>query len=235
MERTVVRPLQAKAAPKRRGKIEVAPPKKAEMVQIKPPNFKTAIIYIRGVSPYVQHAFSEKMRKQYKARQESGSQANSKKNREPKDFERLYQEAMHKSRDGWIGIPAPSFRNASISACRLVGFKMTLAKLSLFVIPDGFDAVHGTPLVRIIGTPRQHEAIVRNETGVIDYRVRPMWDEWSAKVKIRWDADQFSASDIVNLMSRVGAQVGIGEGRADSPNSNGQGWGHFEVVGGAQQ
>ena len=43
------------------------------------------------------------------------------------------------------------------------------------------------------------------------------------------DADQFSLTDITNLLSRVGAQVGIGEGRPDSKSSAGMGWGMFRL------
>ncbi len=136
---------------------------------------------------------------------------------------------MHISQKGWRGIPASCFRQACISACRLVGFKMTLAKLALFVEADGIDADEGTPLVRIHGEPRMHEAHVRNATGVVDLRVRPMWEEWYADVLIRWDGDLFTATDVLNLMSRVGQQVGIGEGRPDSKQSSGQGWGLFKV------
>jgi hypothetical protein len=57
-----------------------------------------------------------------------------------------------------------------------------------------------------------------------------MWHEWHAYVTARWDADQFGVNDIVNLLTRAGQQVGIGEGRADSSNSNGVGWGFFTVV-----
>jgi hypothetical protein len=35
--------------------------------------------------------------------------------------------------------------------------------------------------------------------------------------------------DIVNLLARMGEQVGIGEGRADSRNSAGLGFGAFKV------
>lgn len=41
----------------------------------------------------------------------------------------------------------------------------------------------------------------------------------------------FSHNDIVNLMMRVGQQVGIGEGRPDSKNSAGMGWGLFDIQG----
>jgi hypothetical protein len=46
---------------------------------------------------------------------------------------------------------------------------------------------------------------------------------------LRWDADQFSVNDVMNLLSRAGVQVGIGEGRPFSKNSNGMGWGTWEV------
>lgn len=198
-------------------------------VVIEPPKFERAEITIVGVAPYVQHKFSQKARQQIEAKQRAGSQANKNRKREARDFEAGYEQAKHVSREGWIGIPAPAFRNAMISSCRIVGFKMTLAKLSIFIEADGFDKDDGTPLVKIVGEPRIHEALVRNETGVVDIRWRPMWEEWSAKVRVRWDASQFSAQDIVNLFARAGLQVGIGEGRPDSPNSNGLGWGLWEV------
>jgi hypothetical protein len=40
----------------------------------------------------------------------------------------------------------------------------------------------------------------------------------------------FTANDVVNLIARVGLQVGIGEGRPDSKESAGLGYGLFEVV-----
>jgi hypothetical protein len=55
---------------------------------------------------------------------------------------------------------------------------MTLAKLSLFIEADGLDVIDGTPLVRIIaGEPERTDMHVRNATGVVDIRTRPMWRE----------------------------------------------------------
>jgi len=48
---------------------------------------------------------------------------------------------------------------------------------------------------------------------------------------IEFDLDMFSTSDIANLLSRVGRQVGIGAGRPFSKTSCGQDWGRFEVKG----
>lgn len=201
-----------------------------EQIRITPPRLRNAHIEIVGISPYVQHAFSEKQRKAMESTQRAGQQAKGRKVREAKDFEEVYEAAKHRSKEGWCGIPAPAFRNAMISACRLIGFKMTHAKLSVWCEADGIDAKDGTPLVRIIGEPRIHEATVRNATGVADIRWRPMWEEWSAIVHVCWDEDQFAAVDVMNLMLRAGLQVGIGEGRPDSPKSNGLGWGRFKVA-----
>jgi hypothetical protein len=209
-----------------------APKTPAEKVAITAPNFQQASLRIRGTVPYVQHAFSQKALQTMMETQMSGSTSRKGKLRQPKNFQEVYKNATHFSDDGWIGIPAAAIRNAMISACRVVGFKMTLAKLSLFVVPNGFDKLSRDPLIKITkGKPYEHFGAARNSNGSTDVRCRPMWDPgWEAIVTIKWDADQFSATDIVNLLSRVGAQVGLGEGRADSRNSAGMGWGHFEVV-----
>lgn len=196
-------------------------------VLIKAPNFKTAEFKVVGTAPLVMNKFSRKAREQMKAAQEAGSQAKKGRRRDAKDFDACYEGAFHKSRDGWTGIPASAFRAAMISACRLVGFKMTISKLALFIEADGFDVDEGTPLVKLEGKPRPLEMCVRNETGVVDIRIRPMFESWSCKVKVRWDADIFSETDVANLLMRAGMQVGILEGRPDSKGSAGMGWGLF--------
>lgn len=199
-------------------------------VEISAPKFEIVELPIRGTAPLVMNKFSNKAIQQIIATQEGGSQSLGKKKREPKDFEAAYRGAMHISREGWHGIPAGAFRNAAISACRTVGYKMTHAKLAFFVLADGYEADDGTPLVRIVGEPKKHVGPARNDNGSIDIRARPMWDEWTAVVRIRFDADMFSATDVANLIMRIGMQVGLCEGRPDSKNSGGVGWGTFELV-----
>jgi hypothetical protein len=116
-----------------------------------------------------------------------------------------------------------------ISACRIVGFKMTQAKMAVFIEADDIDAGDGTPLVFINGKPESVMHHVRNATGVADLRVRAMWREWSALVRVRFDADLFTVTDVTNLLARAGVQVGIGEGRPDSKSSSGMGWGLFAI------
>lgn len=206
---------------------------KAEKVEITAPKFQTVLVKIRGTSPYVQHRFGQKAFERMRQQQAEGQTAKIKKaKRKPKDFEAYYRDAMHISTEGWIGISAAAFRNAMISACRVAGYVMKTGKLVLFVDPDGFDKVDGTPLVKITkGTPRKHEMPLPNDNGKMDIRVRPMWAPgWECQLKIRFDADQISLNSVLNLLMRAGLQVGVGEGRHDSKKANGLGWGCFEIV-----
>ena len=207
-----------------------APTETMKSLEIKAPRFEIIELRIEGTAPLVQHKFSAKARNQIIETQKAGSQAKGKRVREPKDFDAVYQGAMHIAKEGWIGIPAGAFRNAMISACRTVGYKMTHAKLAAFVLADGYEEDDGTPLIRIHGEPKRHTTYARNDNGSVDIRVRPMWETWHCIVRVRYDRDMFSAEDVVNLMMRVGCQVGIGEGRPDSKNSAGMGWGLFEIA-----
>lgn len=209
--------------------MNVQAPIKPTALTIPPLNMQHAAIRIVGTAPYMQARFSEKARQAMEAKHRAGSTARKGTKRDARDFEADYRGAMHLDGEGRAGIPASAFRAALISACRLVGFKMTVAKLSVFVEADTLDAVDGTPLVLIEGTPEQNVMHTRNATGVVDLRVRPMWRQWAAGLLIRWDADQFTITDVANLLDRAGAQVGIGEGRPDSKQSTGLGFGTFAI------
>lgn len=210
--------------------LKMVPPPKEEVV-ITAPRLRTAIFKCVGTAPYMQARFTEKSIGKMKATHEAGTQSRGKKVREARSFEADCEAAKHVSTEGWVGVPAGAFRTAMIDVCRLVGFKMTLAKLSVFVEPDGFDKVDGTPLIKIQGTPEMNISGVRNANGNLDLRSRPMWRKWNIDVRVRWDLDQFSLSDVTNLLSRVGLQCGIGEGRPNSRMSTGIGFGTFEING----
>jgi len=203
----------------------------APILTISEPNMHEVAIRICGETEYCQNRFSIKAREIMRQRQAEGSTAKKGRKRDPKNFEACFEEAQYRLPDGW-GIPAGAFRNALVSACRLCGFAMTVSKLAVYIIADGKDTLDGTPLVRITkGKPVCREHPVRNESGVADIRARPFWEEgWEAVVRIRYDADVFTDTDVINLLMRVGCQVGIGEGRPDSKKSTGMGWGLFRVV-----
>jgi hypothetical protein len=197
---------------------------------IPPPNMQEALITVKSKAPLVMNKFSQKAREEYRQQQEAGSKSKNKTKKEPKDFNAIYEGAIHyDSKREWIGIPAPAFRNAMIDACRTAGFVMTKAKMTIFVEEDGYGE-DGTPLVMITeGAPKHVEHIVRNATGVIDIRARAMWEHWEAELHLKWDGDQFGYEDVCNLLMRAGLQVGLLEGRPFSKNSAGMGWGTFKL------
>lgn len=199
-------------------------------VSIKAPNFEHAKFHIVGTAPLVIHRFSTKTKNMLLNKQIEGKSASSKKDRQAVNTDDIFNEARYISKEGWDGFNASSIRKAMIDSCRLVGFKMVLAKLSVFVLADGVDATEPQiPLIRIYGDPVKQEDMARVQTGQPYITVRPAYHDWSADVTVRYDADQFSRQDLANLMMRVGMQVGIGEGRPSSKNSAGMGWGLFEI------
>jgi hypothetical protein len=201
-------------------------------VTITPPNLQTAAFRIRGTAPYVQNKFSKREIDLIKAKQEAGSTSTKVKKRAPKEFQRAFEEATHRGPNGEYGIPATAFRCAMIDACRMAQFKMTMAKPSVFVLADCADVDDYTPMVLITkGKPKYFEATVRPQLGKMDIRVRPLWEPgWEATVRIQYDADQFTLTDVANLLHRAGLQIGVGEGRAFSKISNGCGWGFFTLI-----
>jgi len=203
-------------------------------VEITAPKMETVELHIKGTSPFVQNKFSQKAKNEIHEKQAEGLRGKKSGKKEAKDFEQCFINATYKTDDGHCGIPSASFRNAMISACRLIAdsIPMTRAKMAFWVEPDGFDAEDLTPLTYFTrGEPEYYEAAVRLATGVCDLRARPMWKPgWEMTVRVTFDAEMLSGRDIANLLMRAGMQVGVGEGRNDSKKSCGMGFGSFVIV-----
>lgn len=200
------------------------------LVIVEAPNMKVATCRITGTEPLMVHRFANKAQ-MIETHKEGSKKAGGKREKPPRDFEADYEGARYRDVDkGWDGFNAAGIRNALISACRIVGIKMTQMKLSVFIEADGYDE-DGTPLVRIYGKPVMDVREVRNSDLSMDLRARPRWDKWHANLRIRYDADMIAFADLTNLLMRAGQQVGICEGRPDSKKSAGIGYGLFDVVG----
>jgi hypothetical protein len=197
-------------------------------INVRPLNLETIKLSITGVGPYVSNRFGQKAQADMQAGMEAGDTEKKGKKRPPKDFKVGYEESLYTSTEGWYGINAAAFRNAAIDACRTVGYKMNYAKLALWVEPDGWGS-DLTPLVQINGDPEMIISTVSNANGSTDLRSRGMFKKWSADVTMTFDADMFTREDVVNLMNRVGLQVGVGAGRPYSKKSAGMGWGRFTI------
>lgn len=207
-----------------------------DSVTINAPNMLIVSVPIRGTVNYVSNNFGEEARQQMQEDQALGSvdkpaRGGKRGPKEPKDFKKGYEQSMHRSTEGWYGIPVIAFRSALVRAAQLCGVEMTRAKMCVFVVADGFDS-DGKGLVQIRkGTPEQFIAPVRNSGGKVDLRSRGRFAPgWESTVTLKYDADFMSQASVINLLSRAGSQVGIGAGRPFSTMSVGQGWGEFEIV-----
>lgn len=205
---------------------------KAEGVQsitIAPPKIGEVELLIEGTSPLVIARFSKKMEMMDKMAEGKTARKSA---RTARDYAQEMEDAKHiATPGGWEGIHAAGLRKACIDACRLADYKMTMAKLALHVMADGLNQ-DGEPIIRIYGAAEMCTARTRNSgaSASTDIRSRPMYREWSCRVRYQYDADIFTAADVANLLSRVGLQCGIGEGRASSKMSAGCGWGFFRIV-----
>jgi hypothetical protein len=203
----------------------MAMPRKAKAIEeqtVEVPELKIHYITMRivGNSPLCLHAWSEKSKRMI---QESQAQkpTQGKKNREPRDPEADFRGAMYLCDDGRPGIPARLFKAAGVAAANDVGQAKTVTKRAFFVMGN---------ILPIDGPePRMDESFVRLESGVADIRYRPIWDEWTVTITIRYNAGIMTAAHIVNLMRTAGFGCGVGEGRPNSPKGVGMDWGTFDV------
>lgn len=205
-----------------------------EAVVLRPLNEKTVKVTIRGTTPYVQNRFSERAIAEMEAAMLAGDmeRSNKKKVRPPRDFEQDFQQSIHFAADGSFGFPANGLKRALVAACRLTGFHMSRAKQLIFIHADGYEE-DGTPLIKIKGVPTMIRNVVRLPSGAPNIAVRAMFQPgWNANLRIVFDADLMTATDLVNLIHRAGKQVGIGSGRtaASTGDGVGMGWGMFEVI-----
>jgi len=216
-----------------KGKAKAGKKESEKAGTITKPRIETAVFLITGTGSLVINKFSQKAKEMMMKKQAEGGQGTKRGGtREKKDFQALFEGARHRLSDGGDGIPVMAFKNALVRACSIVNFKMTHAKMGLWVDGDGLDVDEGGPLVRIISKkqPVRLDMAVRNDSGVADIRSRPQWREWAAKIRIKFDADMFTVTDVANLLMRAGLQVGVCEGRPSSKNSCGMGWGTFELA-----
>ena len=141
---------------------------------VEAPNMQYLQVRIRGTSPLVRNKFSHKQRQKMMDDMATPKALRKGKDaRPPRDFDQDFIQAQHVSTEGWHGLPAPAFRAGMIDACRAADIVMTRTKMAVFVEQDGIDKDDGTPLVRLIAAaPERHEALVRNDSGVADIRVR---------------------------------------------------------------
>lgn len=190
-------------------------------------------IPIIGTAPLVVSKFSEKSKNQMREAQQG-----QKRLRKQRDPESDFAGARHRINveEGWDGFPATGVKGAIVGGARFFNDKklnMTLLKQSIFVIGEGEDML--IPIQAVDGKtygidiePRMHEGMVRNATGVADFRFRPMYNPWSMNLRIVYMPDLMNLESLIALVD-AGGFVGLGEWRPGSKQSQTGSWGTFQV------
>lgn len=188
-----------------------------------------AIITVEGITPLLQHRWSEKARKMIEDKQQKKAQTT----KEARDPELEFREAMyvvpgHEGEPvGTEGIyyhPGAAFKQASVEACRVIGdktFPMTKVKSLFFVVGDPIltfsEIVMRTDMARI-------------GQGTSTPVYRPEFRGWGADVHVSYNSAAITLEQVVQLFALGGFHNGIGEWRPSSPKGKNGEMGRFRVA-----
>jgi hypothetical protein len=184
---------------------------------------RTAFVPIRGITPCIPHAWSEKAIAQMREAQ-SGSRARPK--HDAKVAEDEAEGATYYLPDGRPGLPATGFKAAIVGACRLFsGITMTEAKQAFYV--EGYGPDQLVPFDD--GYERYiREDLPRNANGNPDLRYRYAYWPWAAVLPVRFLVSQIDLQSVLTLVDAAG-MGGVGDWRPSAPKSQTGTYGQFEL------
>jgi hypothetical protein len=198
-----------------------------EVVNIPAINIKRFQITIIGDSPLITHRFDEKAKKEMLDKQTQKAKAGKEPKVPVRDFiESMYwlsekpkvytEEAFTKSiRAGAaFGFPSTAFKASAVAA----GFRCGVTKN--MTVSNGAFHIDGE-FVEINGTPEMREDMVRLPMAGADIRYRGEFKEWEATFTVKYNANVYSAEQIINLFNLGGFACGIGEWRPEKKGSYG--------------
>jgi hypothetical protein len=214
----------------------MAQQKNNDMLKIQPPRigFVEVTVGNKGMgSTLITHAMGEKVR-HYLDQRGKNMLGDRKAAKEVRDPKREFLESMYYmpgSKPGGkkpkYGLVASGFKKAMVRAAKPIsGIAMTDVNQTIFV----HDEADGLVPITTRKAPRMREDIVQIGKGqgkTPDLRYRGEFEEWSAKLRIQFDADFFTGEEILNLLSRAGTTVGWGEMRPEK----GYGHGMYQIIG----
>ena len=224
---------------------------KKEVIEIKPIEIVQYRIRIVGDAPLIEHAWSEKAKREMLEGQQGTKKGKSKEPKNPaNDFvqsmywlngkpevdcytpeEEVEQKFIEAVQNGArFGFPITGIKQAAISAAYRMGWskdKMSI-KGTFFLKPvDEEDATNTEMAVIKSDVPTLREDMVRVGMGKADIRYRGQFDNWYTDLILEYNTNgQYSLENIVNMLNAGGYICGLGEWR---PERDGQ-FGTFHVV-----
>lgn len=207
--------------------------KTMEVVSIKPIEMQTVKITIKGDTPLIMHAWSEKAKRMMLEAQQGKAKGKKKEVKNPvEDFinsmywlteqptegtEEAFDEAIAKGAK--FGFPVTAFKQAAISAAYRMGWvkdKMGL-RGAFFIESD-----YGEMAEIKSDVPVMREDMVKIGMGTADLRYRGEFRNWSTTFRVKFNVNgQFSLENIINIINAGGTICGIGEWRPERDGQNG--------------
>lgn len=184
-------------------------PDAGETVELPAMNLKFMNLTVVGDSGLISHAWSEKAKKQIKAKQAKEARTA----REARNPEQEFKDSLYIDSKGRYAFPAVAFKSAATDACsHVAGVTKVEARGAFHIVGD---------LVPIDGKPEMRDDMVRIAMGTADIRYRGEYKTWSATMQIRYNENVLSAAQIVNLFNVGGFAIGVGEWRPQKDGSHG--------------
>ena len=199
---------------------------RAEMITIEDVDFQEISLHVIGESPLLMNAFSNKAKQDITATSaDTGSQPQGK--RTP---QAIVEDALYRLPNGkGYYMPASCFRRACVEVCTSFGRKGGISKK---LITQALRIVEGQiPLLTADGSKlltkyTMHDTMGRNpQTGGGVAIFRPMFENWSMRFVIRYNARAITPSTLVKILNTAGQCCGVGDWRHEKMGS----FGYFKV------
>lgn len=207
--------------------------KTVEVVAIKPIEMQTVEVTIKGDTPLIMHAWSEKAKRMMLEAQQGKAKGKKKEAKNPvEDFinsmywlteppaegtEEAFEAAFAKGAK--FGFPVTAFKQAAISAAYRMGWvKDKMGLRGAFFIESDYGEM--TEIKSDV--PVMREDMVKVGMGTADLRYRGEFRNWSTTFRVKFNANgQFSLENIINIINAGGTICGVGEWRPERDGQNG--------------
>jgi hypothetical protein len=190
----------------------------SDEIKIPSLNIQRAHVRIRGTSALITHAWSEKAKKEIRDKQMQEARLA----KAAKDPEADFNDARYVV-DGKDCFPAAALKKAIVKAGALADEKMTVLRVSIFVI----GSLGNGQFIEILNAkPEKREDMVKINRGLTsDMRYRPQYVDWKAEFDIDYNANIITPQKLFNFINIAGFSIGICEWR---PEKSGE-FGRFEI------
>ncbi len=206
--------------------------KKAGEIKITLPSNESILVCYRlnGTTPMLVHAFGQKSFTQMLEKM-CGCRADGSpldKDREPKDLEAEFQNAIARNKRGEHAIPIRWIKAGMLSAASAGNKAINGSALRRGVFVLGFTTPILTPEGKKFSDPAKQIDIVRVgswSNRVPDVRARPRYDEWMIEIALRVFPSQIPLQHVAWALDAMGKLVGLGDYRPEKEGTYGQ----FEI------